>query len=374
MQLIPRYKDENLDIDSKVTLLMTVNGGPPVVEGTYAGTQMLNNRYLLGYNIPEFHSRVRRGELLPKTPYQQFHLFGTSSGVYDVWHQTTKLQHTYPAENKYFYVGDEWKVSEEELQEYIPVVRPELCQRAAANIATAGHDTLTFIAELKPTIQMFKNLVTRILSRDIPRNKRMVGSDWMEGRYGYRTLIYDLQDLNESIKKLSKARKDRVSKNSKFLDSNSSEEAWITNHVIGTRHHTRSTNVEICEIGSVTADIFVPAFFANPILTAWELVPYSFVIDWLINVGQAIGALTFLTMSRSFSASWGYKISIHRQYQRKVASWNASYWGQNYESCSCNAVLTYRYPVTISRQPQINLRLDTSKVVDLLVMLSQRLR
>lgn len=32
--------------------------------------------------------------------------------------------------------------------------------------------------------------------------------------------------------------------------------------------------------------------FANPALTAWELVPFSFIVDWFTNVGQVLGALT----------------------------------------------------------------------------------
>lgn len=32
--------------------------------------------------------------------------------------------------------------------------------------------------------------------------------------------------------------------------------------------------------------------FTNPILTAWQIVPFSFIIDWFTNVGQVIGSLT----------------------------------------------------------------------------------
>lgn len=32
--------------------------------------------------------------------------------------------------------------------------------------------------------------------------------------------------------------------------------------------------------------------FANPLAVAWEAVPYSFVVDWFVNVGQCLNAMT----------------------------------------------------------------------------------
>lgn len=32
--------------------------------------------------------------------------------------------------------------------------------------------------------------------------------------------------------------------------------------------------------------------FINPVLTAWQIVPFSFIVDWFVNVGTVIGALT----------------------------------------------------------------------------------
>lgn len=32
--------------------------------------------------------------------------------------------------------------------------------------------------------------------------------------------------------------------------------------------------------------------FTNPALTAWQLVPFSFIVDWFANVGQVLGSLT----------------------------------------------------------------------------------
>lgn len=62
--------------------------------------------------------------------------------------------------------------------------------------------------------------------------------------------------------------------------------------------------------------------FANPLSVAWELVPFSFVVDWFVNVGQILGSFTdfagvtienasvsrFQKTSklRRYSAPWGY--------------------------------------------------------------------
>lgn len=43
--------------------------------------------------------------------------------------------------------------------------------------------------------------------------------------------------------------------------------------------------------------------FVNPLSVAWELVPFSFVVDWFVNVGQVLGQMTEfagLTLSESY--------------------------------------------------------------------------
>ena len=52
------------------------------------------------------------------------------------------------------------------------------------------------------------------------------------------------------------------------------------------------------------------SFSLNPFLTAWELVPLSFVVDWAVNIGNAIAALTFTPSGISQEgATYSWKVS-----------------------------------------------------------------
>lgn len=48
---------------------------------------------------------------------------------------------------------------------------------------------------------------------------------------------------------------------------------------------------------------------ANLFVTAWELVPLSFVVDWFINIGDALGALISPTPKWNQGATFSWKIS-----------------------------------------------------------------
>jgi len=58
-------------------------------------------------------------------------------------------------------------------------------------------------------------------------------------------------------------------------------------------HHERHFKVWI-EVNSQSLTAAQQAGLTNPALVAWELVPYSFVFDWVCSVGDWLTALTAL--------------------------------------------------------------------------------
>jgi hypothetical protein len=75
----------------------------------------------------------------------------------------------------------------------------------------------------------------------------------------------------------------------------------------------------------------------NPALLAWELVPFSFVLDWLLPIGDWLSSLD-ATVGLQFSdGSMSVKKDITQTYQtRRVTVQNGTYtWGtySNREEC-----------------------------------------
>jgi len=70
---------------------------------------------------------------------------------------------------------------------------------------------------------------------------------------------------------------------------------------------------EVCEVGySVRPTSNYPAAFlglTNPLATAWELVPLSFVANWFVSIGETLSAL-----DAGIGLEWvsGYQTTVHR--------------------------------------------------------------
>lgn len=133
-----------------------------------------------------------------------------------------------------------------------------------------------------------------------------IHKSWLEYKYGWMPLLMDVQNAAEffaqqcvgrptrfSVKASEKASREdfKVAKYTSYgsptaLDAETSEEVSATYEY----------KVKIwCELTNHTASELQQLGLANPALIAWELVPFSFVFDWFISVGNYLEGLTALT-------------------------------------------------------------------------------
>ena len=158
------------------------------------------------------------------------------------------------------------------------------------------HDGLSMIRNWKKSIERYESLKKSINSNDPKEVRRLLKDldkrfrdEWMRYRYGIMPLVLSIEDLINTIKGspwLFKKVKDAdpihidystepsLTGNSYYY--NVSGKALV--RVVGRGRFDSSSMRLIDQIG------------ANPFLTAWELVPYSFVIDWFVNVGDVLHA------------------------------------------------------------------------------------
>lgn len=190
------------------------------------------------------------------------------------------------------------------------VLITEAIARARSNSFDAG----TFTAEMNKTIAMIANLkdnVFRRANRIVSAKKDEIRSrgvqafseTWLEGRYGWRTLAYDLDDIRESIDKLKNSEWSQRTRayasssdesfysttgtnklhyrpTSVYTSNNRSKFEWVFNQTMTTERRA----------GAIVELILSNIAFIDPLVTTWEVIPFSFIVDWFTNIGDAVTA------------------------------------------------------------------------------------
>lgn len=360
-----------------------------------------------GYSIPGFSKLKREGRLLPHTPFRQtevamegtgtYHLFDggvTEYKYFDVWMQNTSLIYT---------IGQaEGDIAPIDYGVYV---------QAAASKAYSTWDALTFLAEWKQTREMFSTALGRLhkateatnrafqrrkggavifrpsLNAKIAysnlrnaqlskrRGKRLADLD-LELRYGWRPVISDMKNILEAIDRLRK--KYEIVSGRSYGSHHYTEQDTVVlsfnNGAYGLNVNT-TTDYDIRIRGSVAAKMgeFWSHITFNPVVTAWELTPLSFIWDWFFTVGKSLEAASFALMAREVTSSGGSRKVITRTYE------TASTWANAplqiislSQEGSQTLTIEERVPMAIPKTPFYHVNLDSWKVADLLALLAQR--
>lgn len=169
-----------------------------------------------------------------------------------------------------------------------------------------------------------------------PRAIKTVADCWLEGRYGWRPFIMEVESLIEvllfetySKRKTSRAMQERsVRSTATFTDAGTAGGTFLVDmfEVYTQEYSVRSGILYESHLDLQGA---LGMRWADIPDAAWELIPFSFVVDWFLNVGNVIQALvpkagtnylaefetvrTKCTVTRSFnrirgSADWNYTI------------------------------------------------------------------
>lgn len=386
MNLLPRLKSEgNLNLTGLDTTYNRSDFGGPFVTKNITllecGADGTYERFMSGYDIPNYHKRRNAGELLPHTPFKQHEIsIGTHKGTLDYHANTGMVVNSDKWVDLPTNVANDhhWFLTQEVLESYANVLDPDYdVQRAAGQIASSGFDALTFLIELREIRSLFSSTIKQLLNARLPKGASQLSDAWLTWRYGWRTLIYDLEELNELIVKLSEKQFSRVSKYSQsehsFQNVKTGAFSSRMTSLISAEYTITDTIVSSTR-GSVVADIEIPALQFNAITTAWEVTKLSFVVDWLINVGQALDAIDFLVSQTNYTASVGRRVEVTRHVKTNLVP---AYTGAVASvSGGSESLMTGSYssrqPATIPVVPQFRLRLDLAKSFDLLALFYQR--
>lgn len=232
----------------------------------------------------------------------------------------------------------------------------------------------------------FRRYNAKRLMKDADRAVRKLGSRWMEYRYALMPIIYSYRDIADTWDK----------RHSKYHTTRSQEYIPISvepDEYEGDEYlvfsssgsiQVRSTSKALYDLGSLQRLTSLIGF--NPFRTAWELIPMSFVIDWFINVGDSISALTGLDYSSHRVSCTSVKhsqvdvASYHRNSRENTGNgiWQSPcgpvtvHPGGTFSSYVCNGEIfrriTERYDRTLWTRPepalQFNPRLHWRRFID----------
>jgi hypothetical protein len=274
----------------------------------------------------------------------------------------------------------EWQPTLADLERWRTTISRDALLQAAVSKLSAEFDALTFLAELGELKTLVRkslwDLIT-ILRQELSRAEkfRKVANKgpgwWLEYRYGIRPLISDIKAINAIV------RGERPSY--RTIRKNARSAAAFDEHIpsgaansiltwTGDLHHRVSVSVKAMAI----ADMVKPDFKFNLFSTAWELVPYSFLIDWLVNIGAAIDALT---MKVTVNPSCG--VGTYLDVVSTKTIFGAGVYPQCLGTYTSKTVWHHeektRLPASIPVMPSFNLRLDAFKIADLAAMAYQLL-
>lgn len=181
-------------------------------------------------------------------------------------------------------------------------------QQWAVNIAEAGK-SVDMIANRAGTLLKAARLVARgrwvaaaqTMGTFVPRHYNVAAGksvskgfakDWLEFHFGWEPLVKDISNAVELVTNpfmtLTRCKGSAKIRSSDTVTGGSGTSTWKR----FTRYQTTYREQAMVKILDSNSTLLQQLGFTNAYSIVWELVPFSFVVDWFGNVGQVLGSFT----------------------------------------------------------------------------------
>lgn len=274
----------------------------------------------------------------------------------------------------------------------------EAVTKAHANVSVAEMAGLATLAEGSKTVQSMVSILKRVISisKSVKKlNLRALKKEispqeladrYMELRYAIRPLVYDVVGISEALKQPKGIAR-------RTFRGNASRSYYrtdkLTNQVVRlnlgtdlTREVTYTVSAQAGVLAEVNVDMVSSFGFDQPIEAMWELMPFSFIIDWFFNAGQTLAAHT-PNAAISERASWvttkEILVAMNMSGESRCTLPSTPYTTRSgscapFEYGNVQKVHTREVSPVLSTLPSFQLHLDTYKLLDLGIILQKLMK
>lgn len=409
---------------TSVTEKLTDNEGTLQSENTYNGRIIRDQqRYTVDVVTPGYFARVKNGEFVNR-PYRSVQVHSLPPTGDWSYHTDGGLVE-YSGGDSFFFAGGPtgpWNFPNPRTISSIvdlPGIKSDEALRDLATISArsgvvkAESLALVTLAELSKTAQMLRkgavSMATAIAAikngqpkkaileiLNVPNLKRLKNhwsaplrgglGRWLEVRYGWMPLIYDIQGTLKALDVVHKPRYTSrgYANDSTFSVSNDTYnygDAWELAYTKTQGLDKRVRAYIIYEVEKSGLKLQSLGLLQLP-QTAWELVKFSFVVDWFIDIGSWLDAITPRVGVNVLAE--GYTVTKQWDHQREITgvtfsptyeALHASLSGLIGQYDTFGVHLKERRPgLPPFPLPRFNVKLNPKRAIDSVALLVQQVR
>lgn len=345
-----------------------------------------------GVPNPRFHSLRRAGRLIPYGYYMRWDYTetrdqGTYSGLYKRPLTTPTLSYQYSS-NLVRAIPSELSCPSKmmwtnRVNELLANVNTDALLQEAMAKCLPDFDVLTTTSEFGKTLSMLLN-ARKSAKRLIKQMRRFnwdsvkaASSARLEYYYGWKQLQRDIEGCVGAFNKPFRSPITKGVAKDAYSGNDTTTAVIDGYHVTVDRVVERNEILEVRAIAAAEWEVNTSNVLASPFVTGWELLPYSFIIDWFVNVGDAIKAWHVQASSLSYTSA--ITISYVNVCQLSIANPRLGIGAYAAEpvsaSNSSTSVLAVkqRIPTSIANHlPSLNVQLDSDRLINMAALLAQR--